>query len=86
MTDLVETATWLVDIPSVTGEEARLRDAIAGRLQGMPQQMIADSLVVGQPDDRAVLLVGHLDTVPLQGDIGARLGGDRLTMVWVRPT
>ena len=78
MTDLVETATWLVDIPSVTGEEARLRDAIAGRLQGMPQQMIADSLVVGQPDDRAVLLVGHLDTVPLQGDIGARLGGDRV--------
>ncbi len=79
MTDLVETATWLVDIPSVTGEEARLRDAIAGRLQGMPQEMIADSLVVGQPDDGSVLLVGHLDTVPFQGDGRARVEADRLT-------
>ena len=34
MTDLVETLTWLVDIPSVTGEEAGLRDAIAARLKG----------------------------------------------------
>ena len=78
MTDLVETLTWLVDIPSVTGEEAGLRDAIAARLKGMPQQAIADSLVVGKPRDAAVILAGHLDTVPLQGEIGARLDGDRV--------
>jgi succinyl-diaminopimelate desuccinylase len=78
LTDLVETVTWLVDIPSVTGEEARLRDAIAERLHDMPQQMIADSLVVGAPGDGAVILVGHLDTVPLQGDVGARVESDRL--------
>ena len=78
MTDLVETLTWLVDIPSVTGEEAALRDAIATRLQGMPQQAIAESLVVGEPRDDAVMLAGHLDTVPLQGEIGARLESDRV--------
>lgn len=78
MTDLVETLTWLVDIPSVTGEEAPLRDAIAARLKGMPQQAIADSLVVGKPRDAALILAGHLDTVPLQGEIGARLDGDRV--------
>ncbi len=78
MTDLVETVTWLVDIPSVTGEEAALRDAIAKRLHEMPQQSIVDSLVVGEPRQGGVMLVGHLDTVPLQGDVGARLEGDRV--------
>jgi len=78
LTDLVETLTWLVDIPSVTGEEAALRDAIAARLAGMAQQAIADSLVVGEPRDAPVMLAGHLDTVPLQGEIGARLEGDRV--------
>ena len=78
MTDLVETVTWLVDIPSVTGEEAGIRDAIAGRLEGMPQKAIADSLVVGTLREGAVMLVGHLDTVPLQGHVGARLEADRV--------
>lgn len=78
MIDLVETLTWLVDIPSVTGDEAGLRDAIAARLHGIPQQAIADSLVVGEPRDAAVMLAGHLDTVPFQGEIGARLDGDRV--------
>lgn len=78
MTDLVETVSWLVDIPSVTGDEAAVRDAIAGRLGGMPQQAIADSLVVGEPHDGAIVLVGHLDTVPLQGHVGARVEGERV--------
>jgi succinyl-diaminopimelate desuccinylase len=78
LTDLVDTVSWLVDIPSVIGEEAALRDAIAGRLLGMPQQRIADSLVVGEPRDGAILLVGHLDTVPLQGHVGARVDEDRV--------
>ena len=79
MTDaLVETVAWLVDTPSVTGHEADLRDAIAARLGGMPYQLVADSLVVGEPVDGAIVLAGHLDTVPLQGDIGARVEGDRV--------
>jgi len=78
LTDLVETVSWLVDIPSVTGEEADLRDEIAGRLEGMPQQAIGESLVVGERRQGAVMLAGHLDTVPLQGDVGARVEGDRV--------
>lgn len=75
---MVDTLEWLVDIPSVTGEERAIRDAIAGRLAGLPQQAIADSLVVGEPRPGAVILVGHLDTVPLQGHVGARVEADRV--------
>jgi succinyl-diaminopimelate desuccinylase len=75
---MVDTLCWLVDIPSVTGEERAIRDAIAGRLAGLPQQAIADSLVVGEPRPGAVILVGHLDTVPLQGHVGARVEADRV--------
>jgi succinyl-diaminopimelate desuccinylase len=78
LTDLVETVSWLVDIPSVTGDEARLRDAIADRLRHMPQQAVADSLVVGTPGEGQVLLAGHLDTVPLQGHVGARVEDERV--------
>ncbi|MGH8913196.1 MAG: succinyl-diaminopimelate desuccinylase [Acidimicrobiia bacterium] len=78
MTDLVDTLSWLVDIPSVTGGEAPIRDAIAERLGDMPLEVIADSLVVGEPQSGAVLLVGHLDTVPLQGRVGANVDGDRV--------
>ncbi len=78
MTELVDTVCWMIDIPSVTGEEAVLRDAIAGRLAAMPHQVVADSLVVGAPHPGAILLVGHLDTVPLQGDTGVRVEGDRV--------
>ena len=78
MTDLVETLCWLVDIPSVTGDESGLRDAIAKRLQSMPSQSVADSLVVGQPREKAILLVGHLDTVPLQGHVGATVEDGRV--------
>ena len=78
MTSLLETASWLVDIPSVTGSERELRDAIADRLSGMPQVVVDDSLVVGGGREGAVLLVGHLDTVPLQGYVGARVEDGRL--------
>lgn len=78
MTDLVETLTWLVDIPSVTGDEAALRDAVASRLGSLPQQKIADSLVVGVPGDGAVVLAGHLDTVPAQGESRSRVDDERV--------
>jgi succinyl-diaminopimelate desuccinylase len=78
LNDLVETLTWLIDIPSVTGDERRLRDEIGDRLAGLPQHRVADSLVVGSPAADSVLLVGHLDTVPLQGHVGARVVGDRV--------
>lgn len=78
VSNLVETLAWLVDIPSETGNEAAVRDAIAHRLAQFPQIPINNSLVVGVPQKGSVLLVGHTDTVPLQGHVGARVDGDRL--------
>ena len=75
---LVDTLAWLVDIPSETGNEIGIRDAIADRLAALPQRKIQRSLVVGEPGPGTVLLVGHIDTVPLQGHVGAHIDGGRL--------
>ena len=76
--DLSETLAWLVAIPSETGEEAEIRNAVADRLSSSPLAKVANSVVVGEPDDGKVLLVGHLDTVPLQGELGPRVEDGRL--------
>lgn len=78
MSGLVETLSWLVNIPSPTGEEASIRDAIADRLADHETHAVADSIVVGAPGADKTLLVGHLDTVPLQSESGSRIEGDRL--------
>jgi len=75
---LSDTLAWLVDIPSETGNEVGVRDAIADRLDRFPQIQIANSLVVGEPQEGSILLVGHTDTVPLQGHVGARVEDGRL--------
>ena len=80
---LVDTLTWLVDIPSVTGEEGPLCEALAERMSSSFRaadiRRIGNSLVVGSRTDRPmVLLVGHIDTVPYQGQGHARIEGERL--------
>ena len=80
---LLDTLTWLVDIPSVTGEEGPLCDALAARLgetfRDRDIRRIGNSLVVGSPTNGPmVLLVGHIDTVPHQGQGPARVEGGRL--------
>jgi succinyl-diaminopimelate desuccinylase len=76
--DLTNTLAWLVDIPSETGNEEAIRDALAGRLSGRPQTVVNNSLVVGDPGPGSIALFGHTDTVPLQGHVGARIDGGRL--------
>lgn len=77
--DLSETLAWLVDIPSETGTEGAICSAIAARLASHPQVRVGDSVVVGEPGQRPlVVLAGHLDTVPRQGQAPARIEGDRL--------
>ncbi len=78
MPTLTETLAWLVDIPSETGNEQRIRDELAERLGQFPTTVVQDSLVVGDPGPGDVLLVGHTDTVPLQGHVGARVEDGRL--------
>lgn len=76
---LVETLAWLVDVPSPTGDEGEICRQIAERLGGLPQERIRESLVVGRPTGKPlVVLAGHIDTVPSQGQGPARIEGDRL--------
>lgn len=75
---LTETLAWLVDIPSETGNEEQIRDAIAERLAGYEMSKVSKSLVVGDPGPGKVALVGHTDTVPLQGHVGAEIRDARL--------
>lgn len=76
---LADTLAWLVDIPSETGNETAIRDALAERLgELLPTRTVNRSLVVGDPGAGKVILAGHTDTVPLQGHVGARIEGGRL--------
>ena len=83
MTTLVDDLIWLVDTPSVTGDEEALCTAIARRL--LPRfgvdgiVRVGNSVVVGRPDQRPLMtLYGHLDTVPHQGSGPAEVRDGRL--------
>ncbi|HEX9297741.1 MAG TPA: succinyl-diaminopimelate desuccinylase [Polyangiaceae bacterium] len=82
MTRLTRTLLWLCSIPSPTGEEKALCDAIEARLAGHADvQRIGDSLIAkipGRPGGRRVALVGHLDVVRTEHDGAPRIEGDRL--------
>lgn len=83
VTDLIETLTWLVDVPSVTGDETRICTEIATRLYPAVGRdaidRLGDSLIVGRRTGRPLLLLaGHLDTVPSQGQGPAFVEGNRL--------
>lgn len=71
-TELVERLLEQLAVPSPTGEEAALADALEARERalGEPVVRIGDSLVVGDLDDPRPLIVlaGHLDTVPATDD------------------
>jgi succinyl-diaminopimelate desuccinylase len=73
----------LVDIPSVTGREAAAAAFVASRLErlGSGECLRSGEAVVWRGPRRGrplVVLAGHLDTVPAQGNEKARLVGDRL--------
>jgi succinyl-diaminopimelate desuccinylase len=80
---LAELLATLVDIPSVTGQEAAVAGFVAARLErGAAGECLRSGNSVvwrgarcGRP---LVVLAGHLDTVPPQGNGRARRVGDRL--------
>ena len=73
----------LVDTPSVSGEEGPLTDAIEGALRSLPHltvQRDGNAIVARTTLGRAerVILAGHVDTVPVAGNLPSRVEGSRL--------
>ncbi len=73
----------LVDIPSVSGDEGPLADAIEAALRALPHltvhrdgHAIVARTMLGRPE--RVVLAGHLDTVPVAGNLPSRTEGSRL--------
>ena len=67
----------LVDVPSVSGDEQALADAVAGALADLPHLTIRrdGNAVVARTDlgrPQRVILAGHLDTVPIAGNVPSR--------------
>ena len=81
MTDLVALTAELVDIPSVSFDEAALAGRIEADLRGVPGLVVdrvGDNLVARTELDRSQRLIigGHTDTVPGDTAAGARIDGD----------
>ncbi len=73
----------LVDTASVSGEEGPLTDAIEGALRSLAHLTVhrdGNSIVartmLGRPE--RVILAGHVDTVPVAGNLPSRAEGSRL--------
>ena len=83
MSTLADTLAELIDIPSVTGDEQAICDHVSERLSTnaphLTLQRVNHSLLASSAGDGPlVLLAGHLDTVPPQGQPPARIDGGRM--------
>jgi succinyl-diaminopimelate desuccinylase len=73
----------LVDVPSVSRDEGRLADLVETALRRYPALAVerdGNAVLARTTLGRAqrVVLAGHLDTVPIAGNVPARWNGDRL--------
>src|SRR3954468_19221091 len=83
MSDLLALTAELVDIPSVSPDERAIADHLEGVLRAVPWltvDRVGDNVVARTDLGRAqrLLLVGHIDTVPVNDNAGARVDGDVL--------
>jgi succinyl-diaminopimelate desuccinylase len=81
--DLLARTAALVDIPSVSHDEGAITDTIEATLRALGHlevTRVGANLVartqLGRPT--RVVLAGHTDTVPVNGNAGARIDGDTL--------
>lgn len=77
LTDPVTLTGQLVDIASVSGDEARIADAIEDALEGLPHLEVlrdGDAVVARTRLGRKarIVLAGHLDTVPIVDNVPSR--------------
>ena len=68
----------LVDVESVSGNEARLADLVEAALRNLPALAVErdGNVVLARTDlgpRERVVLAGHLDTVPIAGNLPSRL-------------
>lgn len=81
--DVAELTAAVVDIESVSGDEQALADAIEGALTALPHLVVerdGDAVIARTELGRAerVVIAGHTDTVPLNGNLPSRVEGERL--------
>jgi succinyl-diaminopimelate desuccinylase len=70
----------LIDIPSVSRDEARLAAHVADVLRAGDVEVrdLGDTCLLAGPPGAPLLLAGHLDTVPAQDERPGRIDGDRV--------
>lgn len=83
MVDLLRRVADLVAVPSVSLDEARLADQVEAELRGvsgLDVHRVGDNVVARTQLGRPLRLVvaGHLDTVPPNGNVTPRIEGDVL--------
>lgn len=84
MTDLLALTEQLCAVPSVSGEERALADLVEARLRerapGLEIERVGENVVARTQRGAAtrILLGGHLDTVPANGNATPRVEGDTL--------
>ncbi|MGY1810193.1 succinyl-diaminopimelate desuccinylase [Blastococcus sp. SYSU D00669] len=76
--DVLELTRALVDVPSVSGSEQALADAVEAALRdlgGLEVERVGDAVLARTDLDRPtrVVLAGHLDTVPIADNVPSRL-------------
>ena len=80
--DAAELTAALVDVQSVSGDEAHLADLVEAALRALDLTVTRDgNVVLARTDlgrDQRVVLAGHLDTVPIADNVPSRRDGDVL--------
>lgn len=81
--DVVDLTRALVDLPSESGHEGPIADAVEAALRALPHlrvERVGNSVVartdLGRP--QRVVIAGHLDTVPAAGNLPSKQQGDLL--------
>lgn len=83
---VAELARQLIDIPSVSGDESAIADAVEAALRTAPHLEVlrdGNAVLARTALDRAhrVILAGHLDTVPIKANVPATMSADGTELI-----